>query len=54
MTVIMHVGGADNIVADELSRPPVATVVPACDGRILDYAAMMAEQQQCKETAAAV
>jgi transposase InsO family protein len=48
-TDIRHVAGADNVVADALSRPTVA-VVQLEGTAAVDYADLAAEQQRCEAT----
>ncbi len=47
---VRHVAGVDNVVADTMSRPPLAALaacaVPATAGS-LDWAALAAEQRSC-------
>jgi hypothetical protein len=48
---IRHVAGAENSVADALSRPAVAAVAPACSTQI-DYTQMAEDQLTCQATQA--
>jgi hypothetical protein len=61
MTDIRHIPGSENIVADTLSRPPLATLPAAATGDLavaavaaspvnLDYARVAANQRTCQET----
>ena len=51
---IRHISGADNIVADTLSRPPTSEVnAVAAAAAQLDYAAIAASQHSCADTRAA-
>jgi RNase H-like domain found in reverse transcriptase/Reverse transcriptase (RNA-dependent DNA polymerase)/Integrase zinc binding domain len=52
-TDIRHVAGAENVVADALSRPPVAAAVAAVEpapGGKIDYAAFARDQVECEDT----
>jgi cleavage and polyadenylation specificity factor subunit 1 len=50
---IQHIAGADNIVADMLSRPPAAICTVAATDAVVDYAAIAAHQPLCPDTARA-
>ncbi len=53
-SVIRHVSGADNKVADTLSQPPTSKVnAVAALAAELDYAAIAASQHSCADTKAA-
>jgi hypothetical protein len=60
-TDILHIRGSENIIADTLSRPPLATLLAATTGGpavaavagspvSLDYARIAANQRTCQET----
>jgi RNase H-like domain found in reverse transcriptase len=52
-TDIRHMAGAENVVADALSRPPIAAAVAAVEpapGGKIDYAAFARDQVECEDT----
>jgi hypothetical protein len=47
---VRHVAGQDNIVADALSRPPVASLVPPTPSAASDLQSLASRQRGCEET----
>ncbi len=47
---VRHVAGQDNIVADALSRPPAASLVPPTPSAASDLQSLASRQQGCGET----
>jgi Integrase zinc binding domain len=49
-TDIRHVAGTENVIADALSRPPIAAAVEPAPGGKIDYAAFARDQVECEDT----